>query len=113
LLVGAGVGEEVFFRGYVQSRLNEAFGRPWRCFGVDFGPGLFGATLLFGLIHVLNGIDYFAEIYRPMWWHGLATASTLFYGFVRERYGSVLPPAIVHGLADLLVRMPGLLQGEI
>jgi DNA-binding transcriptional MerR regulator len=30
LVVGAGIGEEVFFRGYIQSRVNEAFGRPLR-----------------------------------------------------------------------------------
>jgi membrane protease YdiL (CAAX protease family) len=26
----AGFGEEILFRGYFQSRLNEDFGRPWR-----------------------------------------------------------------------------------
>src|SRR5262249_17006510 len=37
---GAGCGEEVFFRGYAQARLDAAFGRPWRWAGVAFGPGL-------------------------------------------------------------------------
>jgi membrane protease YdiL (CAAX protease family) len=106
----AGAGEEIFFRGYVQSRLNDAFGRPFRLFGVDFGVGLFGAAALFGLVHVLNGVDYFAGEYRPMWWHGLAAGSTVFYGFLRERYGSVLAPAIVHGWGNLLMRIPGMVQ---
>jgi membrane protease YdiL (CAAX protease family) len=105
LLAGAGVGEEVFFRGYVQSRLNESLGRPWRIFGVAFGPGLFGAALFFGLVHALNRVDYFSGVYSFLWWHALVTASTLFYGFLRERHGSVLAPAIVHGFSDLLVRM--------
>lgn len=109
LLAGAGVGEEVFFRGYAQSRLNEAFGRSWHVFGVQFGPGLFIAAAFFGLVHVLNGVNYFAGIYHFLWWQGLATALTLFYGFLRERYGSVTAPAIVHGLGDLLMRMPQLL----
>ncbi len=113
VLGGAGVGEEVFFRGYVQSRLNEAFGRPWRVFGADFGFGLFGAAFFFGLVHVLNSADYFGGTYRLMWWHGLAAGSALFYGFLRERYGSVLAPAVVHGFGDLLVRMPRLLQGHV
>lgn len=112
LLVGAGVGEEVFFRGYVQSRLNEAFGRPWRVFGVEFGFGLFGAGALFGLVHALNSVDYFAGVYRFMWWHGVAAGSSLFYGFLRERYGSVAAPAVVHGFGDLLMRMPQLFQGH-
>jgi hypothetical protein len=33
----AGFGEEILFRGYMQSRLNEDFGRPWRLRGVSFG----------------------------------------------------------------------------
>ncbi len=111
VLGGAGVGEEVFFRGFVQSRLNESFGRPWRLFGVDFGPGLLVASALFGLVHVLNSADYFVGVWRFAWWHGLATASTLFYGFLREKYGSVLAPAIVHGFGDLLIRLPHLLRG--
>src|SRR5262249_14367030 len=50
----AGGGEELFFRGYAQARLDEAFGRPWRWAGGAFGPGLPLAALLFGLVHVLN-----------------------------------------------------------
>jgi CAAX protease family protein len=110
VLGGAGIGEEVFFRGYVQSLLNEAFGRPWRVFGVDFGIGLFGAAALFGMVHVLNTADYFAGVYRFSWWHGLAAGSSLFFGFLRERYGSVAAPAIVHGFGDLAVRLPQLIQ---
>ena len=30
LVFFTGLGEELFFRGYVQSRLNGTFGRPWR-----------------------------------------------------------------------------------
>ena len=110
VLLGAGAGEEVFFRGYVQSRLNESFGRPWCLLGVQLGPGLFGAAFLFGLVHVLNSADYFGGTYRFMWWHGLAAGSTLFYGFLRERTGSVLAPVLVHGLSDLLARAISLLR---
>ncbi|PZN07563.1 MAG: hypothetical protein DIU69_11460 [Bacillota bacterium] len=49
-----GLGEELFFRGYVQSRLNEAFGRPYQLWSARFGPGMILAALLFGLTHVLN-----------------------------------------------------------
>lgn len=47
-----GFGEEILYRGYVQSRLNEAFGRPYRLFGVPVGCGLVIASLVFGLTHV-------------------------------------------------------------
>jgi len=32
-----GLGEELLFRGYIQSRLNLAFGRPFMFFGVQWG----------------------------------------------------------------------------
>ena len=111
VVVGAGIGEEVFFRGYVQSRLNGAFGRPWRLQGVAFGPGLLIASALFGLVHVLNPADYFAGVARFGWPHGLATCAALFYGFLRERTGSVLAPAVVHACIDLGGRLPQLLGG--
>jgi len=50
----AGFGEEILFRGYFQSRLNEDFGRPWRTKGVSFGPGLLITSPLFAVPHVLN-----------------------------------------------------------
>lgn len=39
LFFGAGFGEEVFFRGYIQSRVNEAFGRPFTVLGSASGLG--------------------------------------------------------------------------
>jgi membrane protease YdiL (CAAX protease family) len=47
-----GFGEEILFRGYIQSRLNEAFGRPYRFFSVPYGWGLIIASILFGITHV-------------------------------------------------------------
>ena len=104
----AGVGEEVFFRGYIQSRLNQAFGRPFRLLGGRFGVGLILASLLFGLVHALNTVDYFGGSFRFAWWHGFATL-WLPYGFLREKTGSVVAPAGAHGVLDLLSRMPSLL----
>lgn len=37
--VFVGFGEEILYRGYMQSRLNEVFGRPYRFFDVPFGWG--------------------------------------------------------------------------
>jgi membrane protease YdiL (CAAX protease family) len=99
---GAGCGEEIFFRGYVQTRLDEAFGRPWRWFGVGFGPGLVFAALLFGLVHLLNPFDYFGTSRELAWWHGLATVA-MPYGFLFARTGSVVAPAVLHGLVDVLM----------
>jgi membrane protease YdiL (CAAX protease family) len=89
-----GFGEEIRSRGYVQSRLNEAFGRPWEIWGTRFGPGLIIASLLFGLSHI-----YQLGATGPNVLIGVgATLGGLFYGLVRERSGSFLGSALVHGL---------------
>ncbi len=106
VVVGAGFGEEIFFRGYVQSRLNHSFGRPWRFQGVAFGPGLLIAAAAFGLVHALNPVDYFAGSYPFAWQHGLLTCAALYYGFLREHTDSILAPALVHGCIDLGIRLP-------
>lgn len=99
--LGAGVGEEIFFRGYVQSRLDGRFGRPWRFVGVAFGPGLPLAAALFALVHVLNPCDYFGGPCELAWWHGLAVFA-MPYGFLFARTGSVVAPAVLHGLVNVL-----------
>jgi membrane protease YdiL (CAAX protease family) len=103
---GAGFGEEIFFRGYIQSRVNEAFGRPYRLVGV----GLLVSSLLFGFIHALNTVDYFAGRFDFAWlWMLVNFFSGLFFGVLREKTGSILPGAIVHGLEDVLGSVPSLL----
>lgn len=89
----AALGEEVFFRGYVQSRLNEAFGRPYRLLGVPCGSGMTIAALLFGMAHVLSPAQPF------QWGWGLWTAVIgLVFGYLREKSGSVLAPTVAHGV---------------
>lgn len=103
LFLGAGFGEEVFFRGYVQSRIDLAFGRPHRVLGMDFGAGLIVSSLLFGLIHALNSVDYFAGRYHFAWWSGLsAIFAGLFFGCLREKTGSILAGGVAHGLDDAM-----------
>lgn len=110
LFFGAGFGEEIFFRGYIQSRLNQAFGRSFRFLGAEFGWGLFVSAALFGFIHVLNTVDYFGGRYEFAWWWWLPNfASGLFFGLLRERTGSILAGAVIHGLTDVAARVPALL----
>jgi membrane protease YdiL (CAAX protease family) len=107
---GAGIGEEVFFRGYIQPRVDKAFGRPCTLLGVRFGLGLSVSSALFGWIHALNTVDYFSGRYDFAWlWLIVNCCSGLFFGVLREKRGSVVPGAIVHGLEDVLGRVPTLL----
>jgi membrane protease YdiL (CAAX protease family) len=113
LFVCAGFGEEIFFRGYVQSRINQAFGRPLRILGVDCGVGLIVSSLLFGLIHVLNGVDYFADRFEYDWWFGVMNFfAGLFFGLLRDKTGSIVAGGVAHGLLDVLAQIPRLLAGE-
>ena len=94
LLVGP--AEELLFRGYIQSRLNQAFGRPRRFFGVPWGWGLVISSLLFGLWHV---------VFRPTdptaWLHGLwTTFAGLLFGYLREKTASLVAPTLLHGVLN-------------
>jgi hypothetical protein len=77
LVIGvlAPVGEELFFRGYMLTRLREA----WRA-----GPAILVTALAFGLIH--------GESVHTV----LAVGIGLYLGFVVERSASVLPAVICH-----------------
>ena len=113
LAVGAGCGEEVFYRGYIQSRVNEEFGRPWRLFGVQFGAGLVVSSILFGFLHALNSVDYFQGRFTFAWGFGIANICTgLLYGFLRESSGTVVAPVVTHATLDVLVIVPGLISGR-
>jgi len=98
-----GFGEEILYRGYVHSRLNAAFGKPFTFRGVAYGWGTLIAALIFGLTHV--------GILR--WMLGISDAATWAWGFwtffsglvfayVREKSGSILAPALLHGLPQAI-----------
>jgi membrane protease YdiL (CAAX protease family) len=94
----ASFGEEILYRGYYQSRLNDGFGRPWNADGVRFGIGLIAISMLFGFAHVLNPFNPLQGRYALDWVGGLVALQTgVFYGLVREKTGSILASAIIHG----------------
>jgi membrane protease YdiL (CAAX protease family) len=100
-VVFSGFGEELFYRGYIQSRINQEFGRPWKVMGVSFGPGLIVAALIFGLSHAFN--DYIPSMgrYNLSWWWAVWTVvGGLFFGLVREKAGSIIAPGLAHGVLD-------------
>ena len=111
LFFGAGFGEEIFYRGYIQSRVDQAWGRPCCLLGFEFGIGLLVSSLLFGLVHALNTVDYFGGRFDFNWRMGVQSIFVgAFYGLLRARSGSVLPGAIVHGLSDVLARITNVLR---
>jgi hypothetical protein len=98
-----GLGEELLFRGYIQSRLNAAFGRPFQFFGVNWGWGIVIMALLFGLMHVLNlGSLAIGNWQLEPWWGLWTFFGGLVLGFVREKTGSIAASTILHGLPDAI-----------
>lgn len=98
-----GVGEEILYRGFIQSRLNQAFGRPYRFYGVAWGWGVILTALVFGLTHTgLVRLIFWPLVGGDLvftWPWGLWTfCGGLVFGFVREKTGGVLAPSILHGL---------------
>jgi membrane protease YdiL (CAAX protease family) len=94
-----GFGEELLFRGYIQSRLNMAFGRPFAFFGVPWGWGALIASALFALMHALNLGSLAIGDWQPTpWWALWTFPGGLALAFVREKTGSIVAPTLLHGL---------------
>jgi membrane protease YdiL (CAAX protease family) len=77
LVIGglAPIGEELFFRGFMLTRLRQVW---------SAGPAILVTALAFGVIH-------------GEWVHGLlATGIGLYLGLVTERSASVIPAVICH-----------------
>lgn len=101
--VFVGFGEEILFRGYIESRLNEVFGRPFIFSGVPFGWSILITNLLFGLMHVgvmrwILGINYDVTLAWGCW----TFFSGLVFSYNREKTGSIFAPALLHGLPQAI-----------
>ena len=95
-LFTTGFGEEILFRGYVQSRLNRALGRPFLFYGVRWGFGVIVTAILFGSMHFFHGTG-------TLWWGLWTIFGGLVLGFLREKTGSVVAPGIAHGVPQAIV----------
>ncbi len=109
--VFVGFAEELFFRGYIQSRLNEVFSREYhKILGVRFElhqGTLITAIVLFGPLHLLVGVNPFLGIYNVDLFIVLLALSASFlgviFGVLREKSGDIILPSVFHGLIDFNV----------
>lgn len=98
-----GFGEEIIYRGYTQTRLNEAFGKPYQFFGVAFGWGAIITVLSFGLTHmgILGWLLGMSS--KVTWAWGFWTFfGGLVFSYLREKSGGILVPALLHGLPQAI-----------
>lgn len=93
-LIAVALPEEVFFRGYLQSALDERWPPTWRVLGADVGLGLVVASAIFAIGHL-------ATVHHPT---RLAVFfPSLLFGWLRARTGGVGAATWVHAASNLLV----------
>jgi membrane protease YdiL (CAAX protease family) len=85
--------EEVFFRGYLQTHLEDVFPKRFRLLGASFGFGMILTAALFVLSHFLLTRHLFSlAVFFP----------ALVFGWLKERTGKVVAPAVFHALANII-----------
>ena len=90
----AGVAEELFFRGYMQTRLAEAWSRT---------RAVVVTAACFGVLHIdVSGLHI-----------ALAFAMGLYLGFVVEHTGSVLPAIVCHVVNNIVYTLQTAFGGTI
>lgn len=88
------IPEELFYRGYMQSRLDEVWAPRWRIAGAMLGPGWLATCVLFAFGHSLVMFQ---------WWHFAIIVPSLAFGWLRARTGGVLAGAFFHAWCNVLV----------
>lgn len=109
LLVGyhlffVAIPEEFFYRGYVQTRLDEAFPPRWRILGADVGWGWLLACVFFAFGH---------SLVEPQWWHFAIFFPSLVFGWMRARTGGIVAGALFHAWANIQVTTLDTLYGVV
>ncbi|MCO4744595.1 MAG: CPBP family intramembrane metalloprotease [Proteobacteria bacterium] len=98
------IPEELFYRGYVQSRLDEVWPPRWRLFGADIGWGLIAASAIFALGHSIVSLQ---------WWHPFIFFPSLVFGWMRCRTGTIVAGALFHAWSNVQVTTLDTLYGIV
>jgi len=98
-----GIGEEVFFRGFLLGALQPLLPARHRWGPLDISSAGLATAVIFGLEHGLYfGHASLLEVtFNPAWPQVIyATALGVYYAALRERTRSLLGPIVSHGLSD-------------
>jgi membrane protease YdiL (CAAX protease family) len=90
-LVGVAFPEELFFRGYLQTTLDRAFGRSGRVGRARVGAGIVLQAALFAACHVATGD----------WTRLRVFFFGLLAGWLRDRSGSIAAPIAYHAVGNV------------
>jgi hypothetical protein len=87
--------EEFFYRGYMQSRLRDAWPGGRHFLGARLGKAFWVTALLFALGHLAIFQAWRLSVFFP----------ALLFGWMRERTGSVVGAALFHAACNLYVHV--------
>lgn len=96
------IPEELYYRAYVQSRLDEVWAPRWRVAGALVGPGLIVSSLIFALGH---------SVVAAQWWHPAILFPSLVFGWMRARTGTILAGAFFHAWSNVTVGVLDVVYG--
>jgi membrane protease YdiL (CAAX protease family) len=86
--------EEFFYRGYMQTRLRDAWPQGRKVLGARLGPAFWLTAVLFALGHLAIFQVWRLSVFFP----------ALLFGWMRERTHTVLGAALFHAACNLYVR---------
>jgi hypothetical protein len=98
------IPEEFFYRGYLQTRLNEVFPRKFLVFGTPLGWGMPIACLMFAFGH---------SLVQFQWWHFATFFPGLVFGWMRERTAHPAAGAIFHAWCNVSTRWLDTIYGIV
>lgn len=93
-ILGVSFPEEFFYRGYMQSVLNDRFPQRWKFLGARMGPSMIITAFLFSLGHLTT---------LPRWWRLGVFFPGLVFGWLREKTDGILAPVLFHALCNILI----------
>ena len=95
IIIWAGLGEELFYRGYLQARLRRSFGAP---------AAIVTASGIFAVRHYTQVLIAFPHVpwSAATMWVLAAFVVGLALGWLYEKSGSLLPPILCHYAFNLL-----------
>jgi len=88
------IPEEFFYRGYIQSRLDEIFEPTWKLFGATIGPSLLITSFIFAIGH---------SVVVVQWWHIFIFVPSLVFGWMRARTDGIVAGALFHAWCNITV----------
>lgn len=95
-LIAVALPEELFFRGYLQARMEHLWPARRTLWGAPFGRALLVSSAVFALAHFVG--EYSPVRLGPFF-------PALVFGLLRARTGSIVAPVVYHAFCNVLSAM--------